>query len=142
MTATRRRDLSGVWIALAFLAVASAGASVVATASADGGKRYATAKCRFARERPRHIIIACGDGGYQLRKLSWDDWGGSTSHGHGIFMRNDCDPYCAAGTFHYYDVRVRLSRVRHCHGYGDKRFYTRARLRGEWHGVYEVSCPL
>jgi hypothetical protein len=48
--------------------------------------------------------------------LRWRRWGHSVARGRGVFHYNDCDPYCAAGSFTSYRVNLRLSRIRRCDG--------------------------
>jgi hypothetical protein len=74
------------------------------------------------------VIIACGDGNYQLRRLRWRGWNRATAKARGYAWVNDCVPYCAAGTFHRYRVRVRASRIRRCSHDDDRYRYTRLRI--------------
>jgi hypothetical protein len=78
--------------------------------------------------RPRTVIIACGDGNYQLRGLRWRGWDRSSATAHGRAWLNDCVPFCAAGRFHSYRVRVRASRIRRCPDDDDRYRYTRLRV--------------
>src|SRR4051794_8953868 len=89
--------------------------------------------CDYPSRRPRSIIIACGDGNYQLRKLRWRRWNGNVATGRGTAYANNCIPYCAAGHFVAYPVRLRAYRPRKM-GDGD---YTYTRLRI----VYPGSRP-
>lgn len=77
-------------------------------------KIYFPSKCTNAVSKPRSIIIACGDGGLFLTSLRWRHWTERTTTARGIAHANDCKPYCAAGTFHTYPARVRLSRPALC----------------------------
>ncbi|WP_327312193.1 hypothetical protein [Streptomyces sp. NBC_01235] len=60
--------------------------------------------------RPGDFILACGDGNSRLVSLHWDSWGSKSARATGVNVVNDCDPYCAAGTFHPYAVVVKLDR--------------------------------
>ncbi|MEG3627707.1 hypothetical protein [Streptomyces poriticola] len=60
--------------------------------------------------RPEAFLIACGDGNSRLAALDWERWDAQAAVARGVNVVNDCDPYCAAGTFHEYDVIVRLDR--------------------------------
>ncbi|MGW1325586.1 hypothetical protein ACWD64_23990 [Streptomyces antibioticus] len=60
--------------------------------------------------RPKAFILACGDGNSRLVSLHWDTWGARSARATGVNVVNDCDPYCAAGSFHPYAVVVRLDR--------------------------------
>ena len=56
---------------------------------------YAPSKSFDSRVRPRSIIVACGDGNLQLRKLRWRSWEGSVARAVGVALANDCLPFCA-----------------------------------------------
>ncbi|MGV9253671.1 hypothetical protein [Streptomyces sp. NPDC003697] len=60
------------------------------------------------RQRPDGFILACGDGNSRLESLSWSHWSRNSATARGVNMVNDCVPYCAVGTFHAYQVVVRL----------------------------------
>jgi hypothetical protein len=85
-------------------------------------------QCLQGVYRPRTVIIACGDGNFQLRRLRWRGWNRATAKARGYAWVNDCVPYCAAGTFHRYRVRVRASRIRRCSHDDDRYRYTRLRI--------------
>ncbi|GAA3860409.1 hypothetical protein ACWDR2_03050 [Streptomyces sp. NPDC003631] len=57
---------------------------------------------------PGDFMLACGDGNSRLASLRWSHWGADSAQATGTNLVNDCDPYCAAGTFHSYTVTVRL----------------------------------
>ncbi|MQY34309.1 hypothetical protein SRB17_22750 [Streptomyces sp. RB17] len=66
--------------------------------------------CFFHRNvRPADFILACGDGNSRLTGLHWSQWGPDGAKAVGVNWVNDCDPYCAAGTFHQYPVVIRLT---------------------------------
>ncbi|MFK0115410.1 hypothetical protein [Streptomyces sp. NPDC090994] len=58
--------------------------------------------------RPGEYLLACGDGNSRLDSLHWARWDADAAVGRGVNLVNDCDPYCAAGTFRSYPVTVRL----------------------------------
>lgn len=58
--------------------------------------------------RPEAYLLACGDGNSVLDSLRWARWDADAAVGRGVNLVNDCDPYCAAGTFRSYPVTVRL----------------------------------
>ena len=60
--------------------------------------------------RPSQFILACGDGNSRLTSLHWKRWDAREAVASGVNWVNDCDPYCAVGTFHAYPVVVRLDR--------------------------------
>ncbi|MFF4957630.1 hypothetical protein [Streptomyces sp. NPDC001222] len=63
-----------------------------------------------AQVRPADFMLACGDGNSRLSSLHWSHWDPGSATASGINVVNDCNPYCAAGTFHSYPVVVRLDR--------------------------------
>ncbi|GHE38935.1 hypothetical protein [Streptomyces vinaceus] len=81
-----------------------------------------------AQVRPREYLLACGDGNNRLVRLRWDSWGQRTATATGTDMVNDCTPYCAAGKFRAYPVRVTLSHPRPWPGHPDVQRYTSIRL--------------
>jgi hypothetical protein len=98
---------AAVAILLAFVLIAPAGAS----AKTYLGGCYTGDSARF---KPHGIIITCADANYRLRRLHWRKWSDRVAKGRGQAYVNDCDPFCAAGHFHSYPVKVRLSRVGSC----------------------------
>ncbi|MGW2385602.1 hypothetical protein [Streptomyces sp. NPDC001658] len=60
--------------------------------------------------RPADFMLACGDGNSRLTSLTWSRWDADAAMARGRNVVNDCEPYCAAGTFHSYPVLVRLDR--------------------------------
>jgi hypothetical protein len=95
-----------------------------ATASYSISARYSIDRspvvfsCGNARTKPRQIVIACGDGNYQLHGMRWSSWGGRLASGRGRTFENDCIPFCAVGHFHSKPARVRLSKPRYCSSIG------------------------
>ena len=55
------------------------------------------------------FLIACGDGNELLTKIRWSTWNNLGAIGTGKYALNDCTPYCAAGRFHYWDIKVQLT---------------------------------
>ncbi|GKQ33996.1 hypothetical protein [Streptomyces sp. A012304] len=62
--------------------------------------------------RPDAFLLACGDGNSRLVSLKWDHWKAGSAKATGVSVVNDCEPYCAAGTFRSYPVVVRLDEPR------------------------------
>jgi hypothetical protein len=90
---------------------------------------------RGLRQRPRSVIVACGDANLQLRSMRWRGWNRGQTRGWGQAMLNDCIPYCAAGRFHWLPVRAKLSRPRYCwqlHRYIYTRLHYRFLKRPSW----------
>ncbi|WP_079657564.1 hypothetical protein [Streptomyces sp. 3214.6] len=78
--------------------------------------------------RPRDFILACGDGNSRLVSLHWNSWGSNSARATGVNVVNDCDPYCAAGTFHPYAVVVKLDRPQSWKKNPQVRHYSRISL--------------
>ncbi|WP_320777373.1 hypothetical protein [Streptomyces sp. CRN 30] len=104
------------------------------------------ADCQGQSEvRPGSHLLACGDGNSRLVSLHWGRWDADTAVGRGVNQVNDCDPYCAAGTFRSYPVTVRLEAPTGGHGSGERHFtrisvtYTDGRPDGS---PRTVSYPL
>jgi len=60
------------------------------------------------------MVLACADGNLSLEDLIWTDWGADTATATGNARANDCDPYCASGTFRTYPVSVTASDPKTC----------------------------
>jgi hypothetical protein len=89
---------------------------------------YFPSRCTNHRIRPRRVIIACGDGNLFLTGMRWRGWNRGVVRGRGRAHLNDCIPYCAAGRFHSYPVKIRLDRVRRCRNI-ERYVYTRLKYR-------------
>jgi hypothetical protein len=57
--------------------------------------------CDTPSVEPSEIVLTCADYGWVLDDLHWSSWTASEATAVGTFVYNDCDPYCAAGHFHY-----------------------------------------
>jgi hypothetical protein len=75
---------------------------------------YGPAGCEDERIRPSTIVIACGDGNFFIKGIRWQRWRDHLAKGRGTAYANDCIPFCAAGHFHKYRIRLALSRPRWC----------------------------
>jgi hypothetical protein len=95
-----------------------------------GFRHFLLADCDKLRYRPRNLVIACGDGNFQLRRLHWRSWNRASVRGTARAMLNDCIPYCARGRFHSIRARVKAYRLRVCRrGNGAEGYhYTRLRI--------------
>jgi hypothetical protein len=63
------------------------------------------ADCRgVPRVRPSEVTLACADGGEVVTRLRWTGWNRPFAAGQGLLAVNDCEPSCAAGGYHYYEV--------------------------------------
>ncbi|MDO5097257.1 MAG: hypothetical protein Q4D85_00760 [Corynebacterium sp.] len=68
---------------------------------------------------PKEVVLSCGDANYTVDNLRWDTWRADTATAHGTAHINDCDPFCAEGTFHQAPVTVTARDLRDC-GYNTK----------------------
>jgi hypothetical protein len=96
-----------------------------------GYRHFYLASCDDLKYRPRTVIVACGDGNFQLRRIRWRTWNRDTAKGRARAMLNDCIPYCARGRFHSYRADLMAYRPRICRrGDGAEGYhYTRLRIR-------------
>jgi hypothetical protein len=81
--------------------------------------------CGPLASAPAELVIACGDGNYYLTGLHWRNWGTAAASATGTAHQNDCKPYCAAGHFHTYPVRVTATKRSRC---GAAVYYARLAL--------------
>ncbi|MFB7462452.1 hypothetical protein ACFCZ1_02900 [Streptomyces sp. NPDC056224] len=88
-----------------------------------------------AQVRPEEYLLACGDGNNRLVGLRWDTWGRRTATATGTDMVNDCRPYCAAGRFRSYPVKVSLSKPEPWPEHAGVKRFTMIRL------VYTDTAP-
>jgi hypothetical protein len=95
--------------------ISGAALATVATSNASAAPRTVIVNyCGKVSYQPSTFVVACGDAGYQLRGLHWRHWGDRVSTATGWAAINDCNPYCAAGTFHRYRIRLRASKRAEC----------------------------
>lgn len=78
--------------------------------------------CGPLTSAPAELVLACGDGNYYYTGLRWKGWGSASASATGTAHQNDCKPYCAAGHFHTYPVRVVATTLGRC---GAARYYAR-----------------
>ncbi|MBL1091034.1 MULTISPECIES: hypothetical protein [Streptomyces] len=112
-------------------ALAAAGVSAPVSASSAPRTRPGAAVVDCAENpqvRPGTFMLACGDGNNVLTSLRWSRWQPQSAVAEGRDMVNDCRPYCAAGHFHSYRVRVRLDEPQHRPGHPGQWHYTRITL--------------
>ncbi|GDY28454.1 hypothetical protein [Gandjariella thermophila] len=123
-----RRALRGiVLLAAAALgaAVPSASAASPATSTAPAAAGTVLVNCEHRAEvRPANFLLACADGTLRLDGMRWTQWGPRAAVGTGQQVVNDCDPYCAAGHYHSYPVRVTLDTPRPWPGHPGLTHYT------------------
>ena len=70
--------------------------------------------CGPLASAPMELTLACGDGNLYLADLRWTKWGTASASATGTAHENDCKPYCAAGHFHVYPVRVTATARSRC----------------------------
>jgi hypothetical protein len=87
---------------------------------------YFPSKCLNAKQKPKRIIVACGDGNFQLKSLRWHGWNKKKAKARGKALINDCKPDCARGTFHTYPARAQVSKPYFCR---EERRYLYRRLK-------------
>jgi hypothetical protein len=120
---------------LVALAVAStAGAAALPAAVTDGGP---VKQGKNVIVRPKEIIYS-GDGSGFLAgpgragrhpkpgNLAWSSWTSGAAQGSGDDWLNNCEPFCAAGTFSQHAVKITLFRPRKMLGLS---VFTRMRVR-------------
>ncbi|MCE4948664.1 MULTISPECIES: hypothetical protein [Streptomyces] len=113
----------------AALATATMPASASAATTPPTGNRVAVIDCTGnAQHSPGTFMLACGDGNNVLTSLRWSQWHSRSAVAEGTDMVNDCRPYCAAGHFHGYPVRVRLDTPQARTGHDGQRHFTRVTL--------------
>ncbi|KOG31430.1 hypothetical protein [Streptomyces resistomycificus] len=78
--------------------------------------------------RPADFVLACGDGNSRLAALRWTHWDTTSARAKGVNWLNDCEPYCAAGTFRSYPVVVRLDQTQSWKGHPPQQRYDRMTL--------------
>jgi hypothetical protein len=128
------------------LTAAAMGASAAGTGAATQTK--VPRDCLHEAFKPSKVLIACGDGSLYMTGMHWSSWGRKTATGRGTAHLNDCIPFCAAGHFHKYAARIKLSSAHFCRKENVTQF---RRLRLTWvHGTpantpakisNPVACP-
>ncbi|GGV75246.1 hypothetical protein GCM10015535_05490 [Streptomyces gelaticus] len=78
--------------------------------------------------RPGDFLLACGDGNNRLIDIHWSHWGANSATGTALDAVNDCQPYCAAGTFHSYPVIVKLDHPETWQSHPEQQRFTRLHL--------------
>jgi hypothetical protein len=96
--------------------------------------------CNAYDYRPARITVACGDGNAEVVRLHWSEWTAARAVGFGTWRQNDCEPYCAAGKFHDYPVRLALTEPMHTGQrpfFGPEQGTARARVPRRSRGAHE-----
>lgn len=121
-------------ILLGLVAATAVAAPIALSAPADASPANAAAisktkvidKCHRAHVRPTRIIVACGDGGFQLHHLRYRHWGTYRARGVGMAMTHDCIPNCAESDFESHRVRFTFNKTAMVHG---RRLFVHGRMR-------------
>ena len=93
MTMRRLAAASAAALALAAVAVPSAHAA----STVDPTKTYLVDCGGSPKIKPKTIVLACGDAGVLIRKITWSSWDANGATGTGTLVENVCVPTCAAG---------------------------------------------
>jgi hypothetical protein len=104
------------------LLAAAAAALLVIPAAASSATKVYYPGCAATDYKPKNVVVACGDGNFQLRKMKWSAWGASSATGSGNASANTCEPNCAEGKFKNYAATVKLTRPKTCKDLGVKVF--------------------
>jgi hypothetical protein len=91
-----------------------------------------------ARVRPKSLVVACADANFAVDHITWSAWGRRAAVGTGTAHMNDCAPTCAAGHFHAFRVRLRLSKVVGC--VPGRREFARIAWSGRQTGNETLPC--
>jgi hypothetical protein len=75
--------------------------------------------------RPSRYILACGDAGALLIRLSWASWGSSAAFASGVYSLNSCTPTCMALHFVRFPMLAALWRAVPWPGHVGKRYFSR-----------------
>jgi hypothetical protein len=108
------------------IALALVGVAVVPAASASGSLPLAptgvgVSKAHKGLQVKPATIIYTGDGsgflggvavGGKGSSIKWTKWTSTVAIGSGFNQINDCEPYCAAGKYHHYQVKIEMWRPR------------------------------
>jgi hypothetical protein len=86
---------------------------VPAVALGSGGKVYVT-NCTHADFKPKLIILACGDAGAYVQKLTWSKWNSTGASGKGSYTYKTCTPDCAHGGTKSFAASIALSKPKVC----------------------------
>src|ERR1700750_2646903 len=115
--------------ALLTAALATAVVGVGPSATGAAVQTKVPRDCIHEAVKPSHVLIACGDGSLFMTGIHWSRWARKSASGTGTAHLNDCIPFCAAGHFHKYKARIKLSSAHFCRKEQTTQF---RRLRLTW----------
>ena len=78
--------------------------------------------------RPSRYVLACGDAGALIIRLSWASWGSSAAFASGVYSLNSCTPTCMALHFVRFPMLAALWRAMPWPGHTGKRYFSRMTL--------------
>lgn len=102
---------------LIVLAVAVVLLALAAVPAGSAPKTLFPANCDKPTYKPTRIVVACGDGNNRLARIKWESYGTDAASGTATAVVNDCEPNCAAGTFHHFGAVVTLNKPKDCGRY-------------------------
>lgn len=116
-TAPRATPGPRATVAPSVASATSSGSPAIAPSGAGGVSPSVTAAlprlftcANTAVFRPTRYVFACGDGNAYVQHARWTSWTPAAAQASATWVQNDCTPYCAAGHFHSYPVRLRFDR--------------------------------
>jgi hypothetical protein len=120
LAAVMRSGASMVGLLTVLVVASAASAATLPGVVADGGT---VTKGKNVLVRPKQIVYT-GDGSGFLAgpgkagrrpkpgKLKWSSWTAGAAVGSGDDWLNNCEPFCAAGTFSQHALKIKLYRPR------------------------------
>ncbi|MFL5853963.1 MAG: hypothetical protein ACJ76T_08780 [Solirubrobacteraceae bacterium] len=102
---------------LIVLALAVVLLALAAVPAGSAPKTLFPANCDKPTYKPTRIVVACGDGNNRLARIKWESYGTDAASGTATAVVNDCEPNCAAGTFHHFRAVVTLNKPKDCGRY-------------------------
>jgi len=78
--------------------------------------------------RPRHYVLACGDGNAYITGMHWAAWGPASAFAAGTETFRVCIPSCSAGRLHSFPVLAALWRAAPLPAHPGERYFTRLTL--------------
>ena len=102
---------------LIMLALALVLLALVAVPAGSAPKTLFPANCGKPTYKPTRILVACADANNRLAKIKWESYGSDAASGTATAVVNDCEPNCAAGTFHHFRAVVTLNKPKDCGRY-------------------------
>jgi hypothetical protein len=102
---------------LIVLALAVVLLALAAVPAGSAPKTLFPANCDKPTYKPTRIVVACADANNRLARIKWESYGTDAASGTATAVVNDCEPNCAAGTFHHFRAVVTLNKPKDCGRY-------------------------